>query len=176
METIEEAKEFFYKMVKDFGSDPYSLLTHLPIVERWANYLLEKHPEADKEVVLLGVWLHDIGHYPILKADHAVTGETVARKFMEDIGLDEDRAEKVTRCVRRHRNKDIAPESIEEKIIAFSDLASHMTDIMYIDMLSRDRKDPNPSVYDVENKIERDYRDLSFFPEIKKQLTPLYEA
>ena len=34
--------------------------THLLEVEKQAKYLLRELPEADKEAVLLGVWLHDL--------------------------------------------------------------------------------------------------------------------
>lgn len=173
--AIEKTKEFFYKKVKDFGSDPYHLLPHVPEVERWANFVLEKHPEANKEIVILGVWLHDIGHYPILNIDHAITGEKIALEFLKSINLDKVKIERVAKCVRRHRCKDILPEAIEEKIIAFSDSASHMTTPMYFDMMMRDKNDPNPAVYDAINKIERDFRDLSYFPEIKEQMRELYE-
>ena len=137
MKKKKKAKELFYKMVKDNGSDPYSLLTHMPKVEKWTEFLISKHPEADNETTLLGMWLHDIGHYPILREDHAVTGELNAKKFLQKQNLDGEKIEKVIKCVRRHRNKDISPESIEEKIIAFFFFFSHMTDIMYIDMFTQ---------------------------------------
>lgn len=172
--SVEKAKGFFYKMVTDFNSDPYTLIPHLLAVEKWANYLLKKYPEADSETALLGVWLHDIGHYPILNEDHAVTGEKIAREFLGSIGLDKDRIGKVAQCVRRHRCRDIQPETIEEKITAFSDSASNMTAPMYLNMLPREKRDSSPSTYDLADKIERDFRNLSFFPEIKKQMRPLY--
>lgn len=34
----------------------------------------------------------------------------------------------------------------------------------------------NKTKYSAIDKLERDYRDLEMFPEIKKELTPLYEA
>ncbi|MCX6718320.1 MAG: HD domain-containing protein [Candidatus Staskawiczbacteria bacterium] len=163
-DTVKKTKEFFYKTVENFGGDTYGLVVHLPAVEKWANYLLKKYPEADKEVVMLSVWLHDIGHYPILKEDHAVTGEKVTRKFLKSIKIDKEKIEKVAQCVRRHRCKDVQPETIEEKMIAFSDSASHMTSPMYLDMTT------------ASEKIERDFRDLPLFPDIKEQLIPLYEA
>lgn len=169
--TVEKAKEFFYEMFRD-NPDPYSLIPHLPAVEKWANFILEKHPEADREVVLLGVWLHDRGYYPLQEEDHAITGEKVARDFLKSIGLNEDKIEKVARCVRRHRCRDMQPETIEEKIIAFSDSASHMTTAMYINILSDNKK----SGYDAKSKLERDFRDLSYFPEVKELMQPLYEA
>jgi hypothetical protein len=95
-----------------------------------------------------------------------------AREFLKSIGLIEDKIEKVARCVRRHRCRDIKPETIEEKIVAFSDSASHMTTAMYINILSDSKK----SGYDAKSKLERDFRDLVYFPEVKELMRPLYEA
>jgi len=65
-----------------------------------------------------------------------------------------------------------ALDVIGEKIIAFSDSASHMTSCMYINIMSDSKKDG----YDAKSKLERDFRDLSYFPEIKELIRPLYEA
>jgi hypothetical protein len=52
---IEKAQAIFLKMVNDFGSDPFHLLSHVPEAEKWAKFMLKKYPEADKEIVLLAV-------------------------------------------------------------------------------------------------------------------------
>jgi hypothetical protein len=173
--TIEKAKVEFLKMVNDFDSDPYHLLPHVPEAEKWAKLMLKKYPEADQEVVLLSVWLHDLGHYPLpTEIDHAVRGEERAKIFLEKENYPKENVEKVLHCVRAHRCRDVMPESLEAKIMAFADSASHMTDTMYLDM-ARDDADENrySRIY---AKMERDMRDLATFPEIKKDLMGLYEA
>ncbi|HWQ60343.1 MAG TPA: HD domain-containing protein [Candidatus Fimivivens sp.] len=172
---IQKARDEFEKMIDDFGSDPYHLTPHVPEVERWARHMLEKHPGADTEVVLLSAWLHDLGHYPIpTDVDHAIRGEQRARDFLEREKYPEDKLDKVLHCVRSHRCKDVMPESMEAKIIAFSDSASHMTDSIYFDMAKDDKeKGTKLRVYE---KMERDLRDLSAFPEEKNKLIDLYEA
>jgi hypothetical protein len=66
------------------------------------------------------------------------------------------------------------PKSLEAKIMAFIDSASHMTDSMYFDM-AKDAKEKKEN-FRVYAKMERDLRDLSSFPEIQKELTGLYNA
>ena len=161
-EIINKAKEFFNKRVIDCSSDPYKLLSHVPEVEKWARFLLKKHPEADEEVVLLGVWLHDIGHYPVSEIDNAIKGEDSAREFLIKNNYNNEKLKKAVHIVRSHRCRDVMPETIEAKIVAFSDSASHMTDTMYLDMIRQGKLKK-----DVLGKIERDFRDLSYFPEIK---------
>lgn len=171
LSIINNAKGFFYKMIDGFGSDPYELREHVLEVEKWANLMLKRYPEADPDVVMLSVWLHDSGYYPIQKeVDHAISGEQKAREFLKKENYPDDKALKVLRCVRSHRCRDVMPESLEEKIIAFVDSASHMTHPMYV-YIAMAKTD-----YRAIDKLERDYRDLSFFPEIKKELFPLYEA
>ena len=114
---VEKAKEQFLRMIRDYGKDPYGLVSHVNAMEKWAEYLLKNHPEADRETVLLGVWLHDIGHYPPKKnADHSVEGEKVAIKFLKKEGLNKKRISEVAHCIRAHRCKDVMPSSMEARI------------------------------------------------------------
>lgn len=105
--------------------------THIPSVVRLSKKLTKSHPEADKNIVILGAWLHDSGHiwdgdgsYPNVQ-DHAVTGEKKAREILENFGVDELIIEKVSHIVRSHRNRDVAPQTIEAKIVAAADSAAH---------------------------------------------------
>lgn len=171
---IDKAKGKFFQMIDEFGSDPYLLRPHVPEVERWAKHLLKKIPQADEETVLLAVWLHDTGHYPILaEIDHAITGAERAREFLERENYSSGK-DNVIHCVRAHRCRDVMPGSIEAKILACADSASHMTEpTIYFDMAKNDKE--NNREFGVYAKIERDYRDLGIFPEIQSGLKELYE-
>ena len=170
MNIIEKAKAQFLEMIHSFGSDPYRLIPHLNEAEKWAEFMLKKYPQADREIVMLSLWLHDIGHYPLpADADHAVRSEERAKKFLESQNY--PKIKEVLHCVRSHRCKDVLPKTLEAKIISFVDSASHMTDYMYFDMV----KDENAKTR-VHAKMQRDFRDLQQFPEIKENLTELYHA
>jgi metal-dependent HD superfamily phosphatase/phosphodiesterase len=172
---INKSKKSFFEYIHEAGSDPFTLKSHVIEVEKWAKKILKTHPEADEEVVILGVFLHDFGHYPINPAeDHAITGEKKAKALLEKEGFDKEKTKQVLHCIRSHRCKDVMPTTIEAKILACADSASHFTSTMYFDILQR-QKNEN-TTYSAFDKLERDYRDLTFFPEIKKELTPLYEA
>lgn len=144
---------------------------HLTQVERWAKRLLQEHPEALGEVVLASVWLHDVG---LLtgpdETDHAVNSEIEARRFLTTIGADENFIARVSHCVRAHRCRDVQPETIEAKILAVSDSASHMTDTVYIEMVNRGEREAALA------KMERDLRDVSLFPELREKMMPLYQG
>ena len=172
---IEKAKTQFQQMVNNFGSDPYHLISHVPEAEKWAKFMLKKYPQANEEVVLLAVWLHDIGHYPIpTDIDHAIRSEQRAEEFLVSESYPKDEMKEVLHCVRAHRCSDVIPETLEAKIMAFIDSASHMTDSMYFD-IARDDKEKNDS-FRVYAKMERDLRDLASFPEIQKDMIGIYNA
>jgi hypothetical protein len=140
-------------------------------VEKCCERLFKLHPEADRGIVLLSVWLHDIGqNISGVENDHAVQSEIETNKFLSSLNFNEERIKKVAHCVRAHRCRDVQPETIEAKILAVADSASHMIDINYIVHLSDKPKDW------VIEKLERDYRDMGIFPEIQKEFTPLCEA
>ena len=133
--------------------------------------MLKIYPDADKEVVLLGVWLHDIGILVNgLDTDHAVTGEVETKRFLKEIGANNNLIEKVSHCVRAHRNRDISPRTLEAKIVAVSDSASHMLEPVYVDIACRGELEEGVS------KLERDYRDIKLLPEVQTQMQPLYLA
>jgi predicted metal-dependent HD superfamily phosphohydrolase len=171
-DIVDKAMKLFYQNVKDFGSDPYAQLPHVPEVEKWANYMLKNYPLADREIVMLSVWLHDIGHYPISKEDHAYRSACIALKFLEGEGYPMERISKVLHCVRSHRCQDMMPDSLEAKILAFSDSASHMTDPMYLRIARDGISDATaPNVYE---KMERDFRDMKMFPEMMSDISTLF--
>lgn len=144
---------------------------HLTQVERWARRLLQEYPEALGEVVLASVWIHDVG---LLtgpdETDHAINSEVETKKFLPTVGADEDYVSRVAHCVRAHRCRDVQPETIEAKILAVSDSASHMTDTVYVEMANRGEREAALA------KLERDLRDVSLFSKLRDEIMPLYQA
>jgi len=174
-DMINLSKKFFYDWLKKYPNGPYKYDFHVPEVERWAKFILKNHPEIDAEVVLISVWLHDIGSYSISKKDHAVVGESIARKFLKKHEYNVTETEKVLHCIRAHRCRDVIPQSKEAKLVACCDSASHLTDYVYLSILTDARLNNSKELADYAfDKLERDYKDLSEFPEIKKKLTPIY--
>jgi len=172
---LQQAKDHCLKTLAkldvSFGSteaDTY-LPKHINEVESWSEKIIKDYP-ADREIILFSVYLHDIGHAFGDHKDHDLKSETEAKRFLKKIGLAEDKVSKIAHCIRAHRCKDVQPETTEAKIIATADSLSHMTDGCYIGMAIDGKKDL------ALGKLERDYRDAGLFPEIRKDITPLYEA
>ena len=134
---IDQAKKIFWKMVDDYSQDPYWLKNHILELEKRVEKVCKMYSELDKNILLLSVYLHDIWHYPINPdEDHAVTSTRIAEEFLTSKNLDSDFISKVSHCVRSHRNKDVLPQTLEAKMMACIDSASHFTDEkMYSSML-----------------------------------------
>jgi len=172
MTIAEKAKEFFNKEIdKSRFADHFK--DHIRELEKWEMIMEKKYPEADKEIVLLGIYLHDIGFSIGEDDDHAVTGEIIAKEWLEKEKYDTNKTKEVLHCIRAHRCKDVMPEILEAKIIAFIDSASHLTQGIYFGIA---RKEKEGAKYEALPKLERDYRDLSLFPEMKEDMRELYDA
>lgn len=173
-ELITATRDHFVRKM-DEGNPIYIWFPHhVNQVEKWANKILDYYPDADREVTLLSVWLHDIGHENRENFDnHEIYSEIEARNFLSSHGVHEEKIKKVAHCVRTHRCKDDAlPESLEAKILAAADSASHITDIPYIYMMNNGN-----SRASVIEKLERDIRDTEYLPEpLRDELIPLQNA
>ena len=171
---VDKTKKHFLTSIHNGDPTYFRFPQHAQEVERWVHKILHFYPEADKEVVLISVWLHDIGqadgNYDV---DHAIKSEEETISFLSKNNYPKDKIDKVAHCVRAHRCKDVQPNSIEAKILATADSASHMTDIIYFLMLSEEHL-PKDKVLD---KLERDYREKNFLPkELQPEVNDLYEA
>ncbi|RJP46398.1 MAG: HD domain-containing protein [Armatimonadetes bacterium] len=168
---LEKAKSHTLQMVKK-GDPKFSyLFRHIPEVEKWARDIISLYPQADKEVVLFSVWMHDIGQ--VVKKDvhdHAVRSEVEVWRYLPGLGLSPEIIGKIAHCVRAHRCSDVQPETLEAKILAVADSASHMTDFAYAAMALDGR------LGEARGKLERDYRDISLLSEVRLKTEPLYQA
>ena len=138
---VEDSKKYFFNKISKYKEDPYGLLNYVPEVEKWSKYMLKKYKDANRDVVLASSSLHDIGHYPLQrKEDHAVIGEKISKSFLKNKKIREEKVGQILHCIRAHRCRDVMPNSIEAKIVAFSDSASHITDCLYFDIAKKNKK------------------------------------
>ena len=153
--------------------------SHIVVVEECAKELATQE-KANMEIVMLGVYLHDIAQ--IRKIDdeekHDIVGAVVAENIMRQYGYDILTIEKVKGLILAHRCKDRKPETLEEKILATADAVSHFRGDFYLYLLWQ--HDPKETLeasiqYDLE-KMERDFREKIFFKSARKKITPAYEA
>ena len=169
--VIEEARQS-----EHIGS--WFLPQHLMEVERFANLLCNKHPEADRDIVGLGVWFHDIGRLRGQDEGHDVFGAEEAKRVLSKEDYPADKTERVYEVCRSHRCKDVQPESLEAKILATADAVSHFTHAFYFRLFQHYQGEMS---FDeirevVRKKIERDFNDKMFFDEAREEVRDKYEA
>jgi len=153
-------------------------------VAKYADKLLKIYKKADREIVLISCWLHDIAHYYAhddkeilaVKENHHIVGAAIAEKILKLYDVSPAEIEKIKRCILCHRNKaPYQPKTIEEKIMTVADTMSHFGSIFYLTYF---KFHPNHSletmVADDLAKIKRDWRDIQLLPAAKKFVEPEY--
>lgn len=168
--VIDEAKKSPYV-------DPWFLEQHLLEVEKYANVLCDKFPEADRNIVGLGVWFHDIGRLRNIDEGHDIYGAEESSKVLEGKASQEV-IDRVYEVCRAHGCKDVKPVSVEAKILSTADAMSHFSHGFYM-RLFQYLKDENSfeEIKDMINKkLERDFNDKIAFDEGREEVRGIYEA
>ena len=158
----EEVYSRAQKPENKFGMGVYY---HIEAVAKNGEILAEKFG-ADKEVVIIASWLHDIASitdYSLYEMQH-IHGALIADEILKDFDYDKDKLELVKDCIRNHRGS-IKNEklTIEEQCVADADAISHFDSIPSLLYLAYVKK--GLSIEDgtefVRNKLKRSYDKLS---------------
>jgi hypothetical protein len=171
MDIINKTKFYFLDNFEKSKNLPYQYLArHVFKTEKWANKILSNHPEADRETVLLAVWLHDIGQIIGEDTDHAVNSENEVRLFLPQLKVAASKIGEVAHCVRAHKCTDIQPRTIEAKILAVANSVSHMTDSYYICMVNKISRDV------ALKKLKKDCEISLLLSEMKEEIKPFCKS
>lgn len=167
---ILEIKKIIKKECETLGfTNDWFYDTHLLAVEKFAKKLLKKLPKADKEIVMLGVWLHDIQRIRGIEGDHAKIGAREAGKVMKKFDYNKNKTKLVKKIILTHCcNTKLMPETIEGKILASADAMSHYTNNFYLKVaISGDKNFQDYKKWALE-KLNRDYNEKIYFNFAKK--------
>lgn len=151
---------------------------HLLEVERFANELCDNHLEADREIVVLSVWFHDIGRLRGIDDKHDIFGAEEAKKILSQEGYSNEKINRVYEACYSHRCDEVKPKDIEAKILASADAMSHFTHGFYLRLfpyLGKEKTFEEVRDY-IKKKLLRDYNDKIAFEEAKKNVKDKYEA
>ncbi|MFS8159111.1 MAG: hypothetical protein ACMG6E_02650 [Candidatus Roizmanbacteria bacterium] len=106
---------------------------HIEIVEKIALELCDVYQEADSELVLVIVWLHD---YPkIIQVKDKIESSLKIRELMKEIGFKEEFIQKVLSSYEIFENPfeiDLNTAPIEVKITSSADAAAHLVGPFYM--------------------------------------------
>lgn len=179
MDIVREVKNFVEaeckKPTSKYGYEPFP--HHFaPVAEHAAR--LADELGADKEVVLVAAWMHDIGSILYGREDHHVTGAKVAGEKLRELGYPPEKIERVKQCILNHRGS--APRerlSIEEQILAEADVMSNFDNISGIFKAAfvYEHLDQGAARDSVRKKLENKWNQLRF-ESSKRMIRPKYEA
>ena len=131
MNIIEQVRKFVESECKkpssNYGYDPF-LYHFIPVVE-YSEKLAGKLG-AEKEIVIIAAWLHDIGSIIHGRKDHHITSAKIAEEKLSEFGYTAEKIEKVRDCIISHRgSQQISPKTLEAKILIEADTLSAFNDI-----------------------------------------------
>lgn len=149
---------------------------HLLGVERFAKELLKKLPQADREIVWLGVWLHDLGKVRGIKGNHAKRGAAEAEKVMRQFGYPEKMMPPVKAIILSHGCKaGLKPKTLEGKILASADAMSHYANDFYLTIAVTGEKNLSNFKKWALEKLAKDYNKKIFFAFARKMIARRHE-
>jgi uncharacterized protein len=179
MDIVQEIKEFVEQECKKpsskYGFEPF--VYHFSQVAEYAQELADKLG-ADKEIVLISAWLHDIGSIVHGRQDHHLTGVKIAEEKLKGLDYPKGKIELVKKCILNHRgSQDNARESLEEKILADADAMSNFDNISGIFKAAfiYENKNQEEAGKSVMKKLKNKWNKLHF-EDSKKIIKPKYEA
>lgn len=111
---------------------------HIPFTYRCAEQLLPHFPEADREVVLVAILMHDLGWAVVdqkaiyeegfgenhlesdIKREHEVEGAKLARDLLPPLGFDPGTVERVAEIIDGHDTR-MEALSLEDQLVKDAD-------------------------------------------------------
>lgn len=176
---VEEIRSFVEeecrKPTSKYGYDSYTC--HFVSVVKNAGELADRLG-ADKEVVLVAAWLHDIGSIVDGRDNHHITGPKIAEKKLKELNYPSDKIELVKECIFNHRSSvGNKAKSLEGQIIIEADALSNFDNIagIFKAAYSYEGKTQEEARESVRSKLEKKWNQLQF-EDSKKIIKPKYEA
>ncbi len=148
MKELQEKEKELLDILKEAGCAE-NVIAHILAVKNTAMRIAsELKVPVNKELLLTGAMLHDIGRAKTHGIEHAIVGVDIARK----LGF----SESVLNIIERHigagisreearelglPEKDYIPETVEEKLVAYADnLLNGNREVSFEDSLERFRR------------------------------------
>ena len=179
MNIVEEIRTFVEneckKPTSKFGYEPFP--EHLVPMVKYAENLADEF-NADKELIQIAAWLHDIGSIIYGRENHHITGSKVAEEKLKELNYPSEKIELIKKCILNHRGSvNNKRESIEEQIIAEADVLSNFDNIAGIFKVAYvyENKTQSEGKKSVLDKLERKFKQLHF-EKSKELVRPKFEA
>ncbi|MBD5157925.1 MAG: HD domain-containing protein [Butyrivibrio sp.] len=177
-DILEYLQSEVYKRCKDtankFGMGVYY---HIEAVVKNGELLAQKYG-ADKEIVMIAAWLHDIASITdyALYENHHIYGAEMAYGILSGLSYEESKIFSVQQCIKNHRGSIASNRlSIEELCVADADAISHfdsLPSLLYLAYVERKMSIEDGADF-VREKLKRSFAKLS--DESKKYYKEKYQ-
>lgn len=150
------------KPANKFGMGCYY---HIEAVVKNGELLAQKYG-ADKEIVMIASWLHDIASITDydLYENHHIYGAEIAYDLLTQLSYDRSKIPLIQSCIKNHRGSVcLGRNSIEELCVADADAISHFDSVpslLYLVYAEQKMNYEDGKQY-VKEKLERSFRKLS---------------
>ncbi|MDP3991180.1 MAG: HD domain-containing protein [Candidatus Nealsonbacteria bacterium] len=179
MDVVQEIRKFVEdecrKPTSKYGFEPFPY--HFVQVVEYVGQLADRLG-ADKEVLSIAAWLHDIGSIIYGRENHHITGGETADKKLKELNYPLEKTELVKKCILNHRgSQDNERKSLEEKILADADAMSNFDNISGIFKAAfvYENKNQDEAQESVRKKLENKWSKLHF-DDSRRIIKPKYEA
>jgi uncharacterized protein len=158
-------KEIYDRCQRETNKFGMGCYDHIVEVVKNAEILAEKYG-ADKEVVLIAAWLHDIASitdYSLYDLHH-IHGAEMAYSILKEYRYDSQKIRMVQECIKNHRGSvNLEKNSLEELCVADADAISHFDSVPGLLYLAYVQKGMGVEAGKefVKNKLARSFQKLS---------------
>ncbi len=158
-------KEIYDRCQRETNKFGMGCYYHIVAVVKNAEILAEKYG-ADKEVVLIAAWLHDIASitdYSLYDLHH-IHGAEMAYGILKEYGYDNKKIRLVQECIKKHRGSvNLEKNSLEELCVADADVISHFDSVpslLYLAYVQKGMGIEDGKEF-VKSKLARSFQKLS---------------
>ncbi len=158
-------KEIYDRCQKDTNKFGMGCYYHIVAVVKNAEILAEEYG-ADKEIVMIAAWLHDIAsitEYSLYELHH-IHGAEMAYSILKEYGYEDKKILLVQECIKNHRGSiSLEKNSIEELCVADADAISHfdsLPSLLYLAYVQRGMGIEEGKEF-VKDKLIRSFQKLS---------------
>ncbi|MEK7447672.1 MAG: HD domain-containing protein [Patescibacteria group bacterium] len=176
---VQEVRDFVEEECKKptslYGYEPFPF--HFVPMVRYAEELA-KELEANKEVISIAAWLHDVGSIVDGRENHHLSGAKIAEEKLKELNYPPEKIALVKKCILNHRgSQSNNRESLEEKIIAEADVMSNFDNIsgIFKAAFTYEHMEQGEAAKAVRKKLQNKWNQLHF-ENSKKIIKPKYEA
>jgi len=167
------------KIVKDICDKGGQMQWEMHIMPVMSNAMkLAGMLNADKKIVEISVYLHDIARLREKREDHHhIKGAKMAEEILTKLGYEKTFIKKVSYCIICHRGPSRNCKTREAKILNSADAMSHFDNVPYLFWIATACKGMGfkEALEWVDYKMEKGWNE-KMQPEAKKLYKPKYEA